>query len=64
MTDIDEHEIKKRLELMDLENESDSEQEEEAGLRAPRELRQEADAQKAEKTQNGEAAAGEENDSD
>ncbi|KAH7719947.1 eukaryotic translation initiation factor 2 subunit 1 [Aphelenchoides avenae] len=64
VTDIDEHEIKKRLELMDLENESDSEQEEEAGLRAPRELRQEADAQKAEKTQNGEAAAGEENDSD
>jgi translation initiation factor 2 subunit 1 len=64
VTDIDEDEIKKRLELMDLENESDSEQEDDEGLRAPKGLDQEADAQEAQKNQNGEAAADEENDSD
>jgi translation initiation factor 2 subunit 1 len=56
VTDLDEEEIKKRLEMMDLERDTDdSEQEDDEGLVAPKGLDQEADAQEATQKQNGKA---------
>uniref|UniRef100_A0A914DYT0 Eukaryotic translation initiation factor 2 subunit 1 n=1 Tax=Acrobeloides nanus TaxID=290746 RepID=A0A914DYT0_9BILA len=65
VTDIDEEEIKKKLELMELEGDegSGSEAEDDEGLVAPKGLDQEADAEEStKKPENGEDEEGEESD--
>lgn len=47
VTDLDEEEIKKRMELMELEGGESDEQEDDDGLVAPKGLDQQADAEEA-----------------